>query len=1044
MKKVLLLIPVLALSLMASAKEIEIGSATSNILGVTVNGSGSVDGDVIILTDNGPYVNVKGSDDYTKLEKNLTIKAAEGVNPVIQYEVPFRSKLGKTVKFIGITFDGTSLTGYDFYFRFYDANNNNLEFENCEFKNISKYVFDVYTAHKANSLKLTNCKLHDNSSRGILNRGTLTNLEINGGQIYNFTGYPVLDNYDGATLGKIKINGTEFYGNAKDIINGTPTSHADSCIINNCYFHNNSRSAVYFQESSVSGVETCDGVIVKNSTFANNDLSASSRSVIEVQNYGGTETANIEVNVDHCTFYNNTTVNYDYSCIRSRKSTKVSITNSIFAYPTAIDFYATNCYGGTISNTIVYNLNNGHRKSGGNPAVTNTITDNPLFNDLANNKYTYAGNWSTGSVSPAREASADGSDLGDPRWYSAEVLPSVDFASPYQFVGAKALLSGKIWYDSENGYLYGDGGSNKEYGTATWKFHAEKACVVEIAVNLNSGNTSGHKLRVEVIDSDGNSIGEFSEQTSTLPSTLTIPAVGDYKIILHDDQTWSSAKIDNVTLTYIGGDVQTMPGTTDIDDAWFSSNGTRAAGEYISIPAGHQDEGWVKWNVAFASAGSYNVIVNIDNSNGHNYTVALYTDEDDETPITIGEGGQKSTIGTINLGRMSVPAGNYILKVTNATTWSDAKLVSVQFAYAGGATIDVPSTLLPEDAILSSEAWIDNDSILFTARGSEGHNTLNWAKWNIRVENRGFYNFTAHVCRPNGSQKYEIKVLNSDESSEVFTYTDESIPTGDQTTSTGARELTAGNYVVKVRNTYDYAESRLLKVVVERGTITIDEAANSETTNLGEYDTYTVNAHLVRTLVGGMYNTICLPFAVSAAEKARVFGSAKVKELTDSSIESDGFVLNLNFTEVNEMAAGVPYLIKPAANIENPTFLGVTIANTLNNSETDVADFIGNFVVSEVPEGRNNYFLSADNKLYYSNSATAINGMRGYFALKNISGSAPTRACIVEAENVVTEIDIVNGEMPETFTNTGKLIENGQLIVVRDGIRYNALGVKIK
>jgi hypothetical protein len=395
---------------------------------------------------------------------------------------------------------------------------------------------------------------------------------------------------------------------------------------------------------------------------------------------------------------------------------------------------------------------------------------------------------------------------------------------------------------------------------------------------------------------------------------------------------------------------------------------------------------------------------------------------------------------------MSVPAGNYILKVTNATKWSDAKLVSVQFTYAGGATIDVPTTLLPVDAILSSEAWIDNDSILFTARGSEGHNTDNWAKWKISVANRGLYDFTAHVCRKNGGQKYEIKVLNSDESSEIFTYTDESISAGDKTTSTGARELAAGNYVVRVRNIYNYAESRLLKVVVERGTIAIDEEDDSEDDVINPNNGLAVDVQLTRSLVAGMYNTICLPFAVSASEMARVFPGAIVKELTSSSIEEGGFVLNLNFEAVDEMEAGVPYIIKPASNISNPKFIGVTIDNTLNNIETSNADFIGNFVVDQIPASEDNLFLGASSTLYFPTVDMEIKGMRAYFQVKNPSGAPIRSARIVEQGNVATEIEIAQPDAADKTdkSNVTKRIENGQLLIIREGVQYNALGVRVK
>lgn len=1178
MKKLFLLIPALVLTIAMYAKEINVSSGTSNIIHYTIADSGTEDGDVLVLTDAGPYISTAGTDDYTKLVKNLTIKAADGIEPVVKLEVPFRSTGGKTVKFIGITFDGTSLTNYDFYFRFYDDADNNLEFEDCEFKNISKYIFDVYTGKKANSLKLTNCDLHDNSSRGILNRGTLTSLEINGGQIYNFTGYPVLDNYDGATLGDVNINGTEFYNNAKDIISGTATSHANSCTINNCYFHNNARSAVYFAASTVEGVETCDAVIVRNSTFANNDLSASSRSVIEVQNYGGTEAANIEVTVDHCTFYNNSTVNHDYSCVRSRKSTKVSISNSIFAYPSTIEFYATNCYGGTITNNLVYNLSKGHRSSGGAPAITNAIAGDPLFVDAANGDFSLAGNWVTMNISPARGAATDGSDLGDPRWYSAEVLPETDFASPYKLLGAKAILAGNIWYDDTNDYLYGDGGHNQVYGTATWKIHATRACQVEVALNLNSGNTSGHKLRVEVLDADGNSIGEFAEETSTLPGTLAIPAIGNYTIILHEDQTWSSAMIDNITLSYVGGEVQNMPGTTNIADAWFSANGTRADGK-ISFPGSTIQDGWVKWNVAFANAGNYNVTLNINSDNCKNYTVALVDANDANvvTPLTLNDCDTKGAPVALPMGAMEVPAGNYILKVTNATPYSDAELISVNFAYAGGAAVDLskttPASLLANaDAIISDDWSIEGGKITH----AESKALTGWAKWNVNCADYGNYHVAVNISSDNGhgvrvevfedeaqpaiytldepssgkyhtgdlaldlgnillaDREYVVKITNTVSSSHVqiasivitylngaqatlpatfnfedgmlsekahitagelwfntigdsnpvgqwakwnvkvaeagtFLFTMNTNSTNDQKYkvtildendneidafeskgySSGAVEikhyfnLAAGNYTVKLENTKSWSQGHIVSLVVTQPSILVlDEAVTDNTVIHNNYRNGTHDIQITRTIVPGMYNTICLPFDVNSSQLQTIFGS-DVELLQMTSTALNGSELDLNFEAATSIYRGTPYLIKTSKTVTNPVFADVEIkAETGQATSTDIVDFIGSFIKSEVPAGEDNLFLGPNNLLYFSSAATPIKGMRAWFKVKVSNPQHVIQhARIVTGGQVVTSINLVNGDI---VNETVKTIENGQLVIIRDGVRYNAMGIRLQ
>ena len=1052
MKKIILLIPAMLLTLTMNAKEIEIGSGTSNILGTTVNGSGSEDGDVIILTDNGPYVNASGVD-YTKLEKDLTIKAADGVHPVIQYEVPFRSKEGKTVKFIGITFDGTSLTGYDFYFRFYDANNNNLEFEDCEFQNIGKYVFDVYTGHKANSLKLTNCKLHDNSSRGILNRGTLTYLEINGGQIYNFTGYPVLENYDGATLGKVKINGTEFYGNKKDIIYGTATSQADSCIINNCYFHDNDYSAVYFNKSTVEGHQTIYGLKVTNSTFANNDPSKEYRALIDVQSYNREATDDIEVVVDHCTFYNNTTINYDYSALRTRVANRTTVSNCIFAHPSAIEFYATNVHAGSVTNCLAYNFNKGYSA----PTKTEANTGNPLFNDLANNRYTFDGDWSTGSISPARGAATDGSDLGDPRWYTAETLPSTNFASDYQFVGSKAQIAGNLWYDGENSYLYYN---DKEVcGVATWKINATRSCILAATLNMNAATTTGHQFKVEVLDADGNSVGETTEPSSksdagniALPGQITIPAAGNYTVKLYNLTAWSSAKIEGVTFAYYGGAVQNIAidanTSLNVADAWFSGCTRDNEKTYIQYPSSGTADAWIKWNIATSETKYYDLTVNVNTTYAHEFGIAIYEDENEEPVASVAEPGYTSSTGdglALELGRINLVGGkNYVVKVTNAPSGSQAKVTSVVFVPVVAAATELPNTLAFSNAVLSEKAFIQDGMLYFNTIGDTDPRGQ-WAQWEVTTDHNGLFLFTMGVTSTN-EQTYKITI--KDDSENELDYYETSPGSGDKTLK-HYFPLNTGTYFVKVENTRSYSKGHLTSLVVTEpaGVVTLDEAATDNTSwsdkvvaPAAEGPLYDVK--IIRTIKAGMYNTLCLPFEVTSEQAKDIFGAdVQLRTLESATVEEGDFVLNLNFTKTSGMYPGTPHLIMTSRDIVNPIFIGVQLATATPATSTGTnADFIGNFVKGTILADENNLFMGANNTLYFPTVDTEILGMRAYFRVHDVVSSVIQRIRIVEADAPAVTTDINRVEA----NGSVKTIENGQLVIIRDGKKYNVMGVRIK
>jgi hypothetical protein len=79
--------------------------------------------------------------------------------------------------------------------------------------------------------------------------------------------------------------------------------------------------------------------------------------------------------------------------------------------------------------------------------------------------------------------------------------------------------------------------------------------------------------------------------------------------------------------------------------------------------------------------------------------------------------------------------------------------------------------------------------------------------------------------------------------------------------------------------------------------------------------------------------------------------------------------------------------------------------------------------------------------LSYPLSDRTLKGFRAYFEVNDPQAHAPIRgARIIASQNVVTSIDLVEAQT-EGVT---KVIENGQLIIIRDGVRLNALGLQVK
>ena len=173
--------------------------------------------------------------------------------------------------------------------------------------------------------------------------------------------------------------------------------------------------------------------------------------------------------------------------------------------------------------------------------------------------------------------------------------------------------------------------------------------------------------------------------------------------------------------------------------------------------------------------------------------------------------------------------------------------------------------------------------------------------------------------------------------------------------------------------------------VVEVETLS-DNSSNGATLSAWAADGKTRNVMLVgRTFYkDGDWNTLCLPFAMTANQVAAQLNPTKLMTLSTSSFS--GGTLTLNFEDATTIEAGKPYIVKwtaDGANIENPIFTGVTISNATAPIETVSVDFIGiTSPVTLTGGDRTKLYLGAANTLYYPSSDITINSCRAYFELK--------------------------------------------------------------
>lgn len=183
--------------------------------------------------------------------------------------------------------------------------------------------------------------------------------------------------------------------------------HVDSLIIDNCLLHDAGRVAVYVATSTLEGnVHGCDYFEMTNSTVYNINSTDYSAGAIDIRSNNNASGMQNEILMDHVTLYNCQSTG-DYGIIASYKSGNVKISNSIAANPEVFGNYSFRVYEGVeVANCLYYNAS---PKSGA--SYTSMIENqDPLFLNPS------AGDFNLQPGSPAIGAATDGTNLGDPRW----------------------------------------------------------------------------------------------------------------------------------------------------------------------------------------------------------------------------------------------------------------------------------------------------------------------------------------------------------------------------------------------------------------------------------------------------------------------------------------------------------------------------------------------------------------------------------------------------------------------------------------------------
>lgn len=267
-------------------------------------------------------------------------------------------------------------------------------------------------------------------------------------------------------------------------------------------------------------------------------------------------------------------------------------------------------------------------------------------------------------------------------------------------------------------------------------------------------------------------------------------------------------------------------------------------------------------------------------------------------------------------------------------------------------------------------------------------------------------------------------------------------------------ETALGSYPVTINNIR--VNGNIIATTVEFNIVVV----NTHTVILDETSTTApkaangVNVRVKRTINANEWSTICLPFAMSAAQCKAAFGDdVQLANFTSWSSEEDGggniVAINVGFTPVTAIEANHPYIIKVSSAVTEFTVDGVNIAPEdeptvqVGTKKAERGYMIGTYVTNfTVPS--EDLFLSGG-KFWYSKGQTKMKAFRAYFefadVLTSVEGASAPAFNIIFGGGTTNIKDIKAEQNDEFYYNLGGqrveapakglYIKNGKKVVIK-------------
>ena len=516
-----------------------------------------------------------------------------------------------------------------------------------------------------------------------------------------------------------------------------------------------------------------------------------------------------------------------------------------------------------------------------------------------------------------------------------------------------------------------------------------------------------------------------------------------------------------------------LPATLDVTNVSFRSEGMPDfvldegdyAGTYFDMGA-HDSANdtllYAEWDVTIEPI-LYDIDVVVYNTNS--WRVQLYVlNQAGDTVKALrykGSSGQcgKYAIGSIDMSDLA--AGNYKVRAHAATAWSAMKLKEVIFkADYKGVSVALPGTLLPAYAELSANASVTNDAIAF----KPGTAPDEYAIWNVSFAAAGNYNVSIDYTASNG-HTYGVALLSADGASEIGAVAEV------QSWDTGVKELgaiavpAAGTYKVKLTNATQWSEAVM-------NSITFAAPAPAHTyTVAGDNTVLFGTAWAPANTDNDMFLQEDNTYKWEKTDLKLAAGTIKFKVVEDHSWDNPAYPAKdyeLAIPESGIYTIAIYYnpndnnyvgavATKTGEAVVIPTIAmhGNFLGNWADTENFDIAEgnataslklniAAGNYEFGMRIGGSGNWTSNGVAFTRENNSAEVVAGS-GNLKLAADAAGEYTFTWTYETKTLSIAFPTATAiQNTEVNAKAVKVMENGQMYIIKNGVKYNAIGTMIK